>query len=43
MPQPVSFLPGESLQLTDSNGRELWIRIIDMAGEASLIEYSVDR
>ncbi len=38
-PQPVHFVPGEDLRLTDSNGRELLVRIVEIAGRASLVEY----
>ena len=38
-PQPVSFLPGEELRLTDADGRELWVRIVSIVGRSSLVEY----
>ena len=38
-PQPVDFLPGESLRLTDADGRERLSRILAVVGRASLIEY----
>ena len=38
-PQPVHFLPGEDLRLTDSNGRELLVRIVEISGRAALVEY----
>ena len=38
-PQPVDFLLGESLRLTDADGRERLARILAVVGRASLIEY----
>ena len=38
-PQPVSFIPGEDLRLTDADGRELLIRIVEIAGRSVLVEY----
>ena len=38
-PQPVSFLLGEELRLTDADGRELLVRVVDIAGRAALLEY----
>ena len=38
-PQPVHFLLGETLRLTDADGRERLARIVDVVGRASLIEY----
>ena len=37
--QPVHFLLGEELRLTDADGNELWVRIIDIAGRSALVEY----
>ena len=37
--QPVSFVPGEELRLTDASGRELVIRIVDIRGRSALVEY----
>ena len=37
--QPVHFFPGEVLQLTDADGNELWVRIVDIVGRSSLVEY----
>ena len=37
--QPVHFIPGENLQLTDAEGTELRIRIIDIVGRSALVEY----
>ena len=37
--QPVAFVPGEELQLTDADGNELLARIIDIVGRSALVEY----
>ena len=37
--QPVHFIPGEDLRLTDANGRELVVRIVTIIGRAALVEY----
>ena len=37
--QPVSFMPGEDLRLTDTDGRELLVRIVEIVGTSALIEY----
>ena len=37
--QPVHFIPGEDLRLTDADGRELMIRIVAIIGRAALVEY----
>lgn len=37
--QPVYFLLGEELRLTDADGNERWVRIIDIAGRSALVEY----
>ena len=37
--QPVTFVPGEDLHLTDANGRELIVRIIAIIGKSALLEY----
>ena len=37
--QPVHFIPGEELQLTDAEGTELRVRIIDIVGRSALVEY----
>ena len=37
--QPVHFIPGEDLRLTDANGRELVVRIVTIIGRAVLVEY----
>lgn len=38
-PQPVHFVPGEELRLTDSDGAERLVRILDVAGRSVLVEY----
>ena len=38
-PQPVHFIPGEDLRLTDADGRELMARIIAIIGRSALVEY----
>ena len=38
-PQPVHFMPGEELILTDANGNCASVRIIDTIGGSSLVEY----
>ena len=40
--QPVDFVPGEDLRLTDSGGRTLRVRILDVAGRSALLEYRPD-
>ena len=37
--QPVSFAPGEDLRLTDAEGKELLVRIVDVTGRSALLEY----
>ena len=37
--QPVHFLPGEDLRLTDADGTEMLIRIVDITGRSALVEY----
>ena len=37
--QPVHFIPGEDLQLTDAEGTGLRVRIVDIAGRSALVEY----
>ena len=37
--QPVHFIPGEDLRLTDADGAELMVRIIDVVGRSALLEY----
>ena len=38
-PQPVHFLLGESLRLTDSNGTTMEVRIPDVTGRSAVVEY----
>ena len=38
-PQPVHFIPGEDLRLTDADGNEAWARIVAVTGRSSLVEY----
>ena len=37
--QPVQFIPGEELQLTDVEGTGLRVRIVDIVGRSALVEY----
>ena len=37
--QPVHFIPGEELQLTDAEGTGLRVRIVDIVGRSALLEY----
>ncbi len=37
--QPVHFIPGEDLRLTDADGSELMVRIVAIIGRAALVEY----
>ena len=37
--QPVPFRPCEDLHLTDANGRELMVRIVEIVGRSALVEY----
>jgi ATP-dependent DNA helicase RecG len=37
--QPVHFIPGEDLHLTDADGRELMVCIIAIIGRSALVEY----
>ncbi len=36
---PVHFLPGEDLRLTDADGTEMLVRIVDIVGRSALVEY----
>ncbi len=36
---PVHFLPGEDLRLTDADGTEMFVRIVDIVGRSALVEY----
>ena len=38
-PQPVFFVPGEELQLTDSVGKALLVRIAEVVGRSALVEF----
>ena len=38
-PQPVHFIPGESLRLTDADGNEAQVRIVAIVGRSALAEY----
>ena len=38
-PQPVHFVLGEELRLTDATGREMMVRVVDIAGRSALLEY----
>ena len=40
-PQPVHFLPGEELRLTDSDGADYLVRIVEIIGRSALLEYRV--
>ncbi|MCY4607087.1 MAG: putative DNA binding domain-containing protein [bacterium] len=37
--QPVHFIAGETLHLSDAEGTELRVRIIDIVGRSALVEY----
>ena len=37
--QPVYFVPGDEIALTDANGEQTLIRVIDVVGSSSLVEY----
>ncbi len=37
--EPVAFLPGEQLRVTDPDGAERLIRIVSIVGQSALIEY----
>ncbi len=38
--QPVYFLAGDNLRLTDGDGSRLFARIVDIAGRSALLDYS---
>lgn len=38
-PQPVHFILGEELRLTDADGKERRVRIVDIVGRSALVEY----
>jgi predicted HTH transcriptional regulator len=37
--QPVRFMPGEDLRLTDADGKELIVRIMTIVGRSALVQY----
>ena len=37
--QPVTFIPGDDLHLTDANGRESMVRVVAIIGRSALLEY----
>ena len=37
--QPVPFVLGEDLRLTDADSKEMLVRIVDIVGRSSLVEY----
>lgn len=37
--QPVHFVLGEALRVTDAEGREALVRIVDIVGRSALVEY----
>ena len=37
--QPVPFIPGEDLRLTDADGKELMVCIVEIVGRSALVEY----
>ena len=37
--QPVHFFPGEEMRLTDANGSEFLVHILDIVGRSVLVEY----
>ena len=37
--QPVHFVLGEELRLTDAEGREALVRVVDIVGRSALVEY----
>ena len=39
LPQPVHFMLGEELRLTDADGNELLARVVDIAGRSALVQY----
>ena len=41
MAQPVHFRFGEEIQLTDSEGTEMAVRVMAIAGRSALLEYRV--
>lgn len=39
MQQPVHFVPGEVLRVTDADGSEILVRIVAIVGRSALVEY----
>ena len=37
--QPAQFVYGEDLRLTDADGREVLVRVVDIVGRSALLEY----
>ena len=37
--EPHSFAPGDDLRLTDADGKEMRVRILDVVGRSALVEY----
>ena len=37
--QPIHFVLGEELRVTDADGKELLVRIVDIVGRSALVEY----
>ncbi len=37
--QPVYFVPGEDMRLTDAEGKEMSIRVVAITGRSALVEY----
>ena len=37
--QPVHFSPGEEMRLTDADGNELRVRVVEIVGRSALVEY----
>ena len=37
--EPHSFVPGQDLRLTDADGKERLVRIVDVIGRSALVEY----
>ena len=38
-PQPVHFALDEDLHLVDADGKQLWVRIVEIVGRSALLEY----
>ena len=37
--QPVHFVPGENVRLTDADGQKMRVRIVEVLGRSALVEY----